>query len=65
MQFKLQILPPGDIQRGRDHGLPGYVEYRKHVGLPDVDDFDGLLDTLSQKVRTEASILPGCFPTTA
>ncbi|XP_034232901.1 peroxidase-like [Thrips palmi] len=38
-----------DIQRGRDHGLPGYVEYRKYVGLPDAEDFDDLSDTLHQK----------------
>lgn len=43
-----------DVQRGRDHGLPGYVEYRKYIGLPDVRDFDDLKDSLAQKVRKTA-----------
>ncbi|MAS95267.1 MAG: peroxiredoxin [Verrucomicrobiales bacterium] len=29
-----------NIQRGRDHGLPGYNEVRRNFGLEPVDDFD-------------------------
>ena len=35
------------IQQGRDHGLPGYVRWRRFCGLPAVDSFDDLRDVMS------------------
>ncbi|XP_049772469.1 peroxidase-like [Schistocerca cancellata] len=39
-----------DIQRGRDHGLPGYNAFRERCGLPKVTDFSGFADYMPQEV---------------
>ena len=36
-----------NIQRGRDHGLPGYAHYREVLGLGAVNSFDDLLDSFT------------------
>jgi len=39
-----------DIERGRDHGLPGYNYYRKYCGLPVAKSFDDFLDYIPTEV---------------
>ncbi|KAJ8930106.1 hypothetical protein NQ314_017134 [Rhamnusium bicolor] len=38
-----------DIQRGRDHGLPSYVEYRSLCGFPKAQEFGELSDVMSEE----------------
>ncbi|BES92212.1 Animal haem peroxidase [Nesidiocoris tenuis] len=36
-----------NMQRGRDFGIPGYVEFRKFCGLPEAHTFDSLFGAMS------------------
>lgn len=39
-----------DIQRGRDHGLPGYTQYRTLCGLPAATGFQQLTNVIPEEV---------------
>ena len=47
-----------NIQRGRDHGLPGYVEYRKICQIGTGSSFNELKSNISPKVSTKHSPNP-------
>lgn len=36
-----------NIQRGRDHGLPSYTEWRKYCALPTVDTWEDMQSAVS------------------
>lgn len=46
-----------NIQRGRDHGLPGYNAYRALCGLPRARHFDDLLDVIPKPILERFKLL--------
>lgn len=46
-----------NMQRGREFGIPGYMEFRKFCGLPASDNFEDLLSAMpNDTVRRYLSI---------
>ena len=39
-----------NVQRGRDHGLPGYNAFREVCGMKKVDSFDYFADFIPEKI---------------
>lgn len=40
-----------DIQRGRDHGIPSYTQYRRYCGLKDIQSVQDLAEIMVKGVN--------------
>ena len=45
-----------NTQRGRDHGLPGYIHYRRLCQVGRVSSFDDLENNISKQVSSNYKI---------
>ena len=50
-----------NIQRGRDHGLPGYIAYREACGLGTANTFDDLSSNIPSNVSITFSVIFALF----
>ncbi|KYN43399.1 Chorion peroxidase [Trachymyrmex septentrionalis] len=49
-----------NMQRGREFGIPSYMEFRKYCGLPDANTFDELFGSMpNETVRRYSTIFDG------
>ena len=55
-QFGMDLVAL-NIQRGRDHGLPGYNAYREVCGLGRVDSFAALQDLVPAKLVARLQLI--------
>ena len=46
-----------NLQRGRDHGIPGYNAFRELCGLKKVESFDRLADSIPKRIIERLKIL--------
>lgn len=49
-----------NIQRGRDFGLPGYMEFRRHCGLPVANTFEGMKGFMSNATILKYKMVYAC-----
>ena len=50
-EFGLDLIAI-NVQRGRDHGIPGYIKYRELCGLGKTNSFYDLKSNISPQVTT-------------
>ena len=46
-----------NLQRGRDHGLPGYKAFREQCGLKRMKTFDGLSDLIPKQIVERLALI--------
>ena len=54
-------LAATNINRGRDHGIPSYTKYREFCGLPPINKFEQLNNTVKSTDNTTIPLLKTAY----